>query len=66
MSDANLQITARGPRAEAEAAAAAIDADPQLEAAAYSILEEDEDARRLADRRLSDHGRRGAGARRAC
>ena len=42
MSDANLQITARGLRAEAEAAAAAIDAEPQLEAAAYSILEEDE------------------------
>ena len=29
MSDVNLQITARGPRAEAEAAAAAIDADPR-------------------------------------
>jgi len=43
MSDVNLQITARGPRAEAEAAAAAIDADPRLEASAYSILEEDED-----------------------
>ena len=42
MSDVNLQITARGPRAEAEAAAAAIDADPRLEASAYSILEEDE------------------------
>ena len=42
MSDANLQITARGARADAEAAAAAIDADPGLEAAAYSILEEDE------------------------
>src|SRR5579871_4621947 len=42
MSDANLQITARGLRAEVEAAAFAIDADPQLEAAAYSILEEDE------------------------
>src|SRR5580704_4293758 len=42
MTDANLQITARGPRAEAEAAAAAIDADPRLEASAYSILEEDE------------------------
>jgi len=42
MTDANLQITARGPRADAEAAAAAIDADPRLEAAAYSILEEDE------------------------
>jgi len=42
MSDVNLQITARGPRAEAEAAAAEIDADPRLEASAYSILEEDE------------------------
>jgi ribosomal protein L11 methyltransferase len=42
MPDANLQITARGPRAEAEAAAAALDADPQLEACAYAILEEDE------------------------
>jgi ribosomal protein L11 methyltransferase len=42
MSEANLQITARGPRAEAEAAAAAIDADPRLEASAYAILEEDE------------------------
>ncbi len=42
MSDVNLQITARGPRAEAEAAAAAIDADVRLEASAYSILEEDE------------------------
>ena len=39
-----VQVIARGPRAEAEAAAAAIDADPELEAAAYSILEEDEDA----------------------
>lgn len=37
-----VQITARGPRAVAEAAAAAIDADPLLEAATYSILEEDE------------------------
>jgi ribosomal protein L11 methyltransferase len=42
MSRAALQITARGPRAAAEAAAAAIDADPALEAAAYAILEEDE------------------------
>jgi ribosomal protein L11 methyltransferase len=42
MPKANLQITARGPRAEAEAAAAAIDADPRLETAAYAILEEDE------------------------
>ena len=66
MPDANLQITARGPRAEAEAAAAAIDADPALEASAYAILEEDEARGRLADRRLSDHGRRGAGADRAC
>ena len=43
MSDeVNLQITARGPRADAEAAAAAIDADPILEGATYAILEEDE------------------------
>ena len=42
MSRAALQITARGPRAAAEAAASAIDADPQLESAAYAILEEDE------------------------
>src|SRR5579872_1446117 len=42
MSRAALQITARGPRAAAESAAAAIDADPALEAAAYAILEEDE------------------------
>jgi ribosomal protein L11 methyltransferase len=38
-----VQITARGPRAVAEAAAAAIDGNPLLEAATYSILEEDED-----------------------
>jgi ribosomal protein L11 methyltransferase len=38
-----LQIIARGPRAHAEAAAEAIDADPLLEGATYSILEEDED-----------------------
>jgi ribosomal protein L11 methyltransferase len=37
------QIIARGPRAVAEAAAAAIDADVLLEGATYSILEEDED-----------------------
>ena len=37
------QIIARGPRRVAEAAAGAIDADPVLEAATYSILEEDED-----------------------
>jgi ribosomal protein L11 methyltransferase len=43
MSDPAEQIIARGPRAIAEAAAAAIDADPALEEATYSILEEDED-----------------------
>ena len=43
MSDDAVQIIARGPRAIAEAAAAALDADPRLEAATYSILEEDED-----------------------
>jgi len=37
------QIIARGPRAVAEAAAEAIDADAALEGATYSILEEDED-----------------------
>ena len=39
-----VQIVARGPRAITEAAAAAIDIDIALEGAAYSILEEDEDA----------------------
>ena len=43
MTDPAVQIIARGPRAEAEAAAAAIDADVALEVATYSILEEDED-----------------------
>ena len=43
MRDQAFQIIARGPRADAEAAARAIDADPALEAATYSILEEDED-----------------------
>ncbi len=43
MTDPALQIIARGPRLEAEAAARAIDADPALEGATYSILEEDED-----------------------
>jgi ribosomal protein L11 methyltransferase len=38
-----VQIIAHGPRADAEAAAAALDADPALESATYSILEEDED-----------------------
>lgn len=43
MSHTALQIIARGPRAEAEAAAEAIDGDILLEGATYSILEEDED-----------------------
>jgi ribosomal protein L11 methyltransferase len=43
MTDDPVQIIARGPRAEAEAAARAVDADPLLESATYSILEEDED-----------------------
>ncbi len=43
MSESAYQIIARGARAAAEAAAAAIDADPLLEGATYSILEEDED-----------------------
>ena len=38
-----LQIIAKGPRAVAEAAAAAIDENLALEGATYSILEEDED-----------------------
>ena len=37
------QIVARGARADAEAAADAIDNHPSLEGATYSILEEDED-----------------------
>jgi ribosomal protein L11 methyltransferase len=41
--DDAVQIVARGPRAEAEAAAETIDADVRLEGATYSILEEDED-----------------------
>lgn len=43
MSQSAVQIIARGPRALAENAAAAIDANPMLEGATYSILEEDED-----------------------
>ena len=42
MTDA-VQTIARGPRAMAEAAALAIDADPATESLTYSILEEDED-----------------------
>ena len=43
MSETAVQVIARGERAACEAAAAAIDADPMLEGATYSILEEDED-----------------------
>ena len=43
MTDEAFQIIARGPRAIAEAAATAIDADPATESLTYSILEEDED-----------------------
>ncbi len=43
MTEEAVQIVARGPRAQAEAAASAIDADPRLEGVTYSILEEDED-----------------------
>ena len=42
MAERALQIIARGPRSDAEAAAAAIDADPMLEGATYAVLEEDE------------------------
>ncbi len=43
MSQDAVQIISRGPRAVAAAAAEAIDANPLLEGATYSILEEDED-----------------------
>lgn len=43
MSESAVQIIARGARESAEAAAAEIDSDVLLEAATYSILEEDED-----------------------
>lgn len=43
MTEDAVQIVARGHRAETEAAANAIDADPATEALTYSILEEDED-----------------------
>jgi ribosomal protein L11 methyltransferase len=43
MTEQAVQIIARGPRAQAEAAAEAIDRDALLESATYSILEEDED-----------------------
>ena len=43
MSSDAVQTVAKGPRAVAEAAALAIDANPATEALTYSILEEDED-----------------------
>ena len=43
MSSDAVQTIARGPRADAEAAALAIDADFATESLTYSILEEDED-----------------------
>lgn len=43
MTDEAVQIIARGPRAIAEAAAAALEAEPATEALTFSILEEDED-----------------------
>jgi ribosomal protein L11 methyltransferase len=43
MSAEAVQIIARGPRADAEAAAAALEAEPATEALTFSILEEDED-----------------------
>lgn len=43
MDEPAVQVVARGLRAEAEAAAEAIDAHMLLEGATYSILEEDED-----------------------
>src|ERR1700754_2271960 len=42
MTEDALQIVARGPRAVAEAAAAAVDEAPAIETLTYSILEEDE------------------------
>ena len=42
MSEPAQQIIARGPRAQAESAAASLDADPRFEGLTYSILEEDE------------------------
>ncbi len=42
MSDDAVQVTARGPRAVAKAAAQALDDDPALEGVTYSIIEENE------------------------
>lgn len=44
MTEDAVQIIARGPRADTEAAASAMDGDPRLEAVTYSIIEEDEAA----------------------
>ena len=46
MNEQAVQIIARGPRLVAEAAAAAIEAQPLLEASTFSIIEEDETAGR--------------------
>jgi ribosomal protein L11 methyltransferase len=43
MTESAVQIVARGPRREAESAAAAMDRDVRLEGVTYSIIEEDED-----------------------
>jgi ribosomal protein L11 methyltransferase len=43
MTEPAVQIIARGPRADAEAAAMAMEHDPRLEGVTYSIIEEDED-----------------------
>jgi len=43
MTEPAVQIIARGPRGEAEAAAMAMEHDPRLEGVTYSIIEEDED-----------------------
>jgi len=43
MSEEAVQIISRGPRAVAEAAAAALEAHPATESVTFSILEEDED-----------------------
>ena len=42
MTEQAFQIIARGPRADAEAAADALEAQPATEALTFSILEEDE------------------------
>ena len=59
MSESAVQVIARGDRAPAEAAAAAIDANPLLENATYSILEEDEDKEiwRIDEATLAPSGR---------